>query len=157
MGPAATQPASRCEFRVEHKTRIVRDPMLHQEFQVFLLECLFDVVCLLVSNVRRDIASQGLADAEDRVAGLPMKFAREKPLLLQPFRGGSLDVPHHVGHRVLRPERKKQMRVVRHPVDFDGMAVVVLDDARHVGEEFVADRFRQNRLAKFHAEDRVVE
>ncbi len=49
-----------------------------------------------------------------------------------------------------------QVRVVLHPIDFDRMTVVVLDDAGQVGKELAADGLPQDRVAMLHAEDRVI-
>lgn len=103
-----------------------------QKTEVFLLECPFPVVLLLVHDVLDYLIQLGMAVRESTIAFLPMKMEWREPIFLYKTMARFFDLPDQSRKAAGRAHADQKMDMVRHAVDGEHFLSFVLDNAGNV-------------------------
>ena len=124
-----------------------------EKIHIFIPKCLLGMMLLLIQNIVVYILDLRMTVRESTVACLPTKFSFDPCMVIDEIGRIILDIPRQVRYRHYRLEADKNVRMIRNAVDNDRFMSLVLDDPRHIFENFIPPFFLKEVLTSLHSKD----
>jgi hypothetical protein len=130
--------------------------MLVQETEQLGAIASFGVMPFLFADILAHWIYLRFANGERGVAVLPSEVCQVGPVLVHPFGGACFDIPQGVGQCDFGRQYCKDVEVVSRSVDLDAESADAANDSRNVLVQVFFNRFGDEPLTAFGAEDEVV-